>query len=117
MLDPKKAEEAVKSGLAAVCAWCEHYWETSDKKPENHSGCIRAKCGGPIIHRAFPEYKGPWSPKEKYCFLCGKSADAMVDIHGSGTIGVCSDHMTKLKEILASNGRNVVIQEKKVITI
>lgn len=117
MLDHVKAKEAVKSGLAAVCAWCEHYWEATDQRPSNHSGCIIKKCGGPSVHMAFPEYKGPWNPKEKYCFLCGKSADAIVDISGKGAIGVCDDHVSRLKEILSSNGKAVVIQDKQVLAL
>jgi len=114
MLDKVKAEQAVKSGLAAICAWCEHYWIARDLKPENHSGCVRYECGGPLAHKAFPSYKGPWSPKAKFCFLCGKSADAMVDIHHHGELGVCGEHIQKLKELLAEKGKKVVVREEVV---
>jgi len=102
--------KAVESGLAATCAWCERFWETTEKM-DGMSGCRVKGCGGPASRMAFPKYKGPWSPKEKYCFLCGRTADAMVDIGGRGAIGVCDDHIPKLKQILNSGGSKVVIKE------
>lgn len=66
--------------------------------------------------RAFPNYKGPWSPKEKYCFICGRNADASVDIKGKGLVGVCNGEalgktcMGILREML--EGRRV--EEKQV---
>jgi len=114
MLDKMKVEPAIRSGLAAICAWCEHYWVASDQMPEDHSGCVKPQCGGPASHRAFPLYKGPWRPKEKFCFLCGKGADEMVDIQNSGSIGVCEEHVSKLKELLTAGNGKVVVREEVV---
>lgn len=114
MLDKVKVEQAVKGGLAAICAWCEHYWVDSGNRPEGHSGCSKKECGGPLSHRAFPLYRGPWSPKEKYCFFCGKSAEGMVDLGGRGSMGICGEHVSILKKLLKSNGENVKIREESV---
>jgi len=112
MLDDLKVDQAMRSGLAAICAWCEHYWEDSGKRPVNHSGCVQ-DCGGPLVHGSFPRYKGPWSPKHKFCFICGKMADAAVDIGGKGMIGVCDDHALLLKSLLTTR-KTVTIREKVV---
>ena len=116
MLDVVKIKEAVESGLVAVCAWCEHYWEATSKKPEGHSGCVKNECGGPLTYKAFPLYKGPWSPKEKYCFLCGKDADSLADIGGKGAIGICKEHVPTLKELL-NKRKPVNIKEKKILRL
>jgi len=113
MLDKVKVGQAMESGLAAICAWCEHYWEATDQKPDGHSGCVLKDCGGPLLHRAFPRYKGPWSPKEKFCFICGKHADAAAEIGRTGMVGVCNEHMEKLKSLLTSR-KPVTIRERVV---
>lgn len=116
MIDVEKAKKAMASGLAATCAWCEHFWEWTDRQ-KNTSGCMKEGCGGPSVHMAFPKYKGPWSPREKYCFLCGKEADAVADIDGNGMIGVCEHHISKLKMILKSGGRPVVVKEEEKVPL
>jgi hypothetical protein len=117
MLDAAKAVQAIQSGLAAICAWCEHYWDATDNKPEGHSGCVMYECGGPIVHKSFPLYKGPWNPKVKYCFICGKNADAMAAVHHQGALGVCADHIQKFKDILEANGKRVNVKEREVVTL
>ena len=111
MIEILKAEQAINSGLVAICAWCEHYWNATDQRPVNHSGCVMGKCGGPLMRKAFPLYKGPWKIKTKYCFICGKESTASVDINNQGMIGICEEHIPKLKELLKT-GKPVVIKEK-----
>lgn len=117
IVDVVKIDEAIKRGISSVCAWCEHFWTVHDQD-RNEWRCGK-NCGGPISHMAFPAYKGP---KENHiqdmCFVCGGVPDGLVDILGKGMLGVCSNHMDKLKLMLNSKiGTRINIEEKKVVNI
>lgn len=114
MLDVKKVDEMIKSGLSAVCAWCEHFWTQNDKD----AICVLS-CGGPNSHKAFPMYKGPYEGKiQDMCFVCGGVPDAIVDINGQGVIGVCNNHMDLMKEMIRSRPRTKVnVIERQVINL
>ena len=63
-------KEAVASGLPVTCATCNYYHEARLK---GLPGCGKMACGGPIIGRDFPDYKGQIT-KEKLnsiCLICG----------------------------------------------
>jgi len=87
MIDEKMSKREIDRGLTAICAWCEHLHNARRGKVWT---CGRSDCGGPLVGRAFPDYKGPMEGRlSSFCFLCGESADAAVEING-GMLGVCN---------------------------
>jgi len=111
MIDFEAADKKIKDGWAAICCMCEHFWEHKDKF--GHQNCGR-ECGGPIVQKAFPYYKGPWTNKTAFCFVCGGSSNASVEIGRSGVIGVCDEHVESIKRMLRSSPKDVVIREEGV---
>lgn len=115
MITSDMAQKEIETGLAAVCAWCEHY----------HSGrrngvisCNKIECGGPRVGRSYPEYKGVMKDRmASFCFICGKDAEAGVLLEGR-LIGVCKNmgpgHKTcydRFEEMLRRPDRDVVVNE------
>jgi len=67
-LNPASAAEAVKSGLAFVCALCHNHWRALDAGAPT---CGRIDCCGPPFGGVFPDYDGPINDFERQCFVCG----------------------------------------------
>ena len=89
MLTAEKVKKAIDGGMSAVCAWCEHYWNAQDAGAVK-GFCNKPDCGGPLLMRAFPKYQGPMSTHlTRICYICGGDAEAAVEIHDQGMIGVC----------------------------
>lgn len=119
MIKNPNAEELIRSGMSFVCAWCEHLWRVFAQNEGKEANC-GMKCGGPMAHDVFPKYKGPLEGQlAKFCFVCGKDADAGVDIGGKGMIGVCSGHIPQLKEMLdtAPGKARPVVHERQILKI
>lgn len=89
------ARALVAQGLAFVCSLCERFWEGRD---QGLSVCTAvAGCRGPIGGGAFHEYKGPLTNLESWCFRCGTSATATIEVPGGvQRIGVCRVHLKDL---------------------
>jgi len=110
MLDPVKIKWAIKSGLSAVCANCIHYWRAQQHVPESRpvegfkpieAHCPFTDCCGPSFGKAFPRYDGPYKGKlATICYICGAEADAAIEMHGRGFIGVCDRHIEQFKSHL-----------------
>lgn len=95
MLDAKQVELAIKQhGMSAVCAWCLKYWRARehDKGSAGWTCQANRRCGGPMQGLAFPEYEGPMEGHlDSFCYICGGTPDACVEIHGKGMVGVCKE--------------------------
>ena len=84
--------DALRAGFPITCASCEHLHNAQKTNAED---CGRLfTCGGPIFGRAFPDYKGPFSPEvlEKICLICGSQN---IDYHvlaGLRRLGLCFKH-------------------------
>lgn len=103
MLTTEIAKKEMDTGLCAVCAWCEHYYNAKDKYQTFN--CGKGDCGGPSRGRVFPRYKGPMKNKmATFCFICGSDSDAAFDINNNGFLGVCSGHLEGLKKMVANPG-------------
>ncbi len=110
MLDAKKVQWAIKSGLSAICAQCLHYWAAQQHIPDDdpaeghkpvEAHCPRRDCGGPQFDLVFPKYEGPLAGRlATICYICGDEPDAMVEMHGRGHIGVCKKHLPSFREHL-----------------
>jgi len=119
MITREMAEKEMMTGLSAVCSYCEHWYDAKDRGDITSCG---KRCGGPASMMGFPEYKGHMKDKlNTFCFICGKEADAAVEIKGR-MIGVCNNVntdgktcMEKLRQIL-DRVKNVVVRER-VVTI
>ena len=110
-VDPKRAYAALQTGLSPICASCERYWEGIDK---GESGCNRP-CGGPLANQAFPEYKGPMTNFERFCFACVAEADFGIKQPDSDRVlGVCRKHLRLLDthQVLGGEGRFDVVSAK-----
>ena len=120
MITAEKVTQEMKTGLAAVCAWCEHYHNNKERGPT--VSCGQTDCGGPAAGKGFPKYKGFMERKlHSFCFICGKEPEAGFDIGGK-MLGVCNKKhpdgetcMGKLKDILAR--QSVVVHEQVVPVI
>jgi hypothetical protein len=117
MITAEMANVEIEIGLSAVCAWCEH-WHNAKERGDIASCGMR--CGGPVSGMGFPRYKGPVEMVlASFCFICGKSASAAVEIFGN-TIGVCDrmgpgNETCKDKMIAMLNRRgNISVKEHLV---
>jgi hypothetical protein len=88
------AAAAIKSGLSAICAHCECYWEGFEK------GCVctaAAPCAGPLLGMMFPAYRGPISDFSRLCFVCGGKPAYQIragpTVSISKSVGVCAKHL------------------------
>lgn len=109
--DAKKIVDALRaSGLAFICASCEHAWKAFTNKESNCAKVLDAKfgrrlpalggwCGGPSSGRGFPMYEGPLtfgklpgSAILDWCFVCGEPASHGLKIAGERTLAICSKH-------------------------
>jgi hypothetical protein len=92
-----KAKLAVATHkLALVCAMCERYWEAKDA---GAPGCGQSLCGGPLVGRTFPLYRGMMSGGifAVTCFACGADATHNISVEGAHgplarTLGACDAH-------------------------
>lgn len=119
MIDAVKVDRMIENGLSAVCAWCENFWRVFDQHRGEEAHC-GMDCGGPASHMAFPKYRGPMEGRMlSFCFICGKDADAGVDIKGRGAIGVCEKHVPQLKRMLNSRvgSKPPVVREHEVLKL
>lgn len=95
MITPEEVYKSIVSGMNVVCSFCEHYYEARDKFGEG-SDCGVTKCGGPMVGRNFPEYKGPLdrSKFKSICLCCGSSdISYFILIKGEKSFGICNTHV------------------------
>jgi hypothetical protein len=108
MITKEMIDVELSTGLCFVCSSCE-YWHNSKGK-EHILMCGHDRCGGPMVGRGFPEYKGPYENKlSEYCFICGKDADGSIKI-GGRLLGFCKNVgpnnetcFDKMKKMLSGN--------------
>lgn len=99
-IDVRRAEIAVKSGLAFACALCDKHWEGLDRNLQN---CGVELCGGPLSMRDFPLYRGPlphgaWTA---LCFRCGEGEglQGFKVVGTSRALAVCKEHRSLLESV------------------
>ena len=109
------AQKLRDSGICAICSWCERLWKAYDVS--NASYCGRKDCGGPLLKRSFPKYKGPWNNKSLFCFICGNKSDHGVQVGKDGIIGVCEKHYDMMLKMLKDGTGNVKIREENARVI
>lgn len=94
-LDPTKVALAVESGLSAICALCEHFWNANDKGADD----CGQQCGGPISGGTFDRYTGPVTDFSKICFRCGGPATHAVRAANSvRVLGCCREHVELVQQ-------------------
>ena len=86
-------------GLAFVCCMCLHMAEAYDKGLKD---CGKSACGGPLLGKTFPLYKGPMEGNLiLYCYRCGRRADMIMEIESPektcplGFCKLCMEEMPK----------------------
>jgi hypothetical protein len=73
--------------LAYICRMCEHMGAADDKGLDD---CGKENCGGPLVGRNFPDYKGPLSQiLRDMCFCCGAESEQLLEVDGKEALGVC----------------------------
>ena len=84
----------VRNGLSFICANCENFWWSYEKKLDKcRVHYIGDRCGGPLVGMAFPKYKGPLiAAMSSFCFVCGNAAELSVSIGKVKCLGVCKKH-------------------------
>jgi len=109
-VDAVKIDKAISGGLAAICAWCEHYWN-------GQAGCgLQNRCGGPMVGMSFPEYRGAFN-KARFCFICGREADHGIEI-GDGMIAACDKDIPTVMSLIHSRpGVRVDVKEKQALSL
>ena len=105
-LDPKKVTLAMASGLSAVCATCQKYWDARDKGIPGDACTTRLKCGSPMAGDAFTDYDGPLKGAlHQWCFVCAKQADFGIRVTGRVTVvGACKAHIRYVESLRALGG-------------
>lgn len=92
-------------GVGWICAHCEHFWwGLSRGVPMCRIVFQKGQdaCGGPIVGRTFPEYRGPLSRSifPDRCFVCGDEATCGIQVRGSKElIGACEEHEQMVHEM------------------
>lgn len=89
----KEINQLISEGYPLTCATCTHFHESRIKKAPN---CGKSQCGGPLLGRDFPDYKGQFSREKlaSVCLMCGDSILSVLILpHGSSSrFGLCSNH-------------------------
>lgn len=94
---------AAASGLSVVCASCTQYWNAREQGVTGDVCAAAEPCGGPLLGRDFPHYRGIMGDAEfaQYCFACGARAVKTLQTPGQRVLGVCVEHL----KMLADAGR------------
>lgn len=102
-LDPNKVMLAMASGLSAVCATCQKYWEARDRGVPGDACTSKMKCGSPIAGDAFTDYNGPLKGAlHQLCFVCAKQSDFGIKVTGRlATVGICKEHVRYVEHLRA----------------
>lgn len=100
---------ALKLGFPVSCATCEHLksaWDT------NADDCGKTlTCGGPILGRSFPDYKGPLTAQafERVCLVCGRDDADFLVFGGLRRFGLCSQHQHVFDKIESPGTQKPVV--------
>lgn len=83
--------------LMWICRVCERMAAVSDLGGDH---CNESDCGSPLVGKAFPMYKGPFSGMRlRYCFKCGSNIDVHVlSVAQNGRVGICDVCWRKISE-------------------
>jgi len=87
-----QSREALRLGFPITCATCERLhcaWDTGA------SDCGHTEtCGGPILGRDFPDYKGPIKRVAfaELCLICGSSDLRLHVVSNQSRFGLCNAH-------------------------
>jgi len=94
------------SGLSAVCATCQKYWEARDRGIPGDACTTKMKCGSPIAGDAFTDYDGPLKGAlHLWCFVCAQKSDFGIRVTGRvTTIGACKEHIRYVERLRAVGG-------------
>ncbi len=117
-LNATKVREAVMAGYSPVCATCKHFWVARDL---NEVDCGKKDCGGPIAGKDFPEYDGPITQLDKFCFACTRESEyAVRSAQAKRLVGVCCEHLKLLdrlvpKEVRGQSSHLEVISPRGIV--
>jgi len=92
---------ASASGLSAVCASCERYWEARERGIPGDRCLAPRPCGSPLSGDCFSDYRGILTAEafQRFCFVCGGAAtNRLRSSAWSRTIGVCDEHVRWLQD-------------------
>jgi hypothetical protein len=97
MLDAKKIQDAMATGLSFICAMCKHWHAGVDAglmDAEGNPVCMHSKvCFSPLSGGSFEYYDGPMEFNAfRFCYICGKVADKAIEpqVPNAKRVGVCS---------------------------
>ena len=106
-MDFRRVRAAVVAGLSPVCGTCSHYWTAQDKG----AALCGKDCSGPIAGKAFPEYSGPMTNFERFCFACTSDSDYGIrQPNEDRVIGVCQKHLKLLDRYVPENKGQAVVE-------
>lgn len=95
--------ENVAKGYPLTCATCIHFYTA---KANGSDSCGKTACGGPIVGRDYPDYKGqiPRSKFASICLMCGtgKIAYHVVVPGNDQRFGLCEEHKDTFTGIVAN---------------
>jgi len=90
----------VAKGVSSVCATCSRFWKGRDVGLPFPSCTAERPCGGPIAGLDFPEYDGPLTEFDRFCFVCGGTGVYGVKIpNRTKVIGMCRPHLSLLDRL------------------
>jgi len=92
---------ACASGLSAVCAACERYWEAREKGIPGDRCLARGPCGSPLSGDYFRYYRGILTAEafQRFCFVCAEAATHRLSNPGwPRCIGACDEHVRWLQD-------------------
>lgn len=93
-------QKALDFGYPLTCATCVHFYTAC---ASGLLDCGKTACGGPIVGRDYPDYKGQ-IPREKFpalCLMCGDSKIAYkVVVTGESKFALCEKHKDALSGII-----------------
>lgn len=96
-------DSALKDGYPITCATCVHFYAA---RAAGHPTCGKTQCGGPIVGKDFPDYKGqiPRSKFAEICLRCGsKELSCHVAVPGKEQrFGLCKEHERTFDGVVAN---------------
>jgi hypothetical protein len=103
-LDVIEVQRLVRGkGVSIFCASCSKYQEGRARGLPGHrctSVSIPA-CGSPLAGSAFPDYDGPITETDRWCFMCGEPATVGISTpRHQKVFGLCETHVAKASGII-----------------
>ena len=108
ILDENKVKILLQSGMCFVCSMCLCCLDGNGK-------CGKENCGGPIVGRDYPDYRGPLENFVNFCFACGDESEYGIKVkNGKKIVGVCKEHVGYLNQLVPVDRADLIEMSERL---